>query len=59
MVPFDTAVAGRPEVELLLCCTRSRTDHARSARIKSLLEEEIDLGICAPNSRNAGLYEDY
>jgi hypothetical protein len=44
MAPSDTAVAERPEVELLLCCARSRTDPGTSARINALLREGIEWG---------------
>jgi hypothetical protein len=36
------ALADRPEVKLLLCCARSRTDPERTAEIGALLQERID-----------------
>jgi Uncharacterised nucleotidyltransferase len=34
----------RPEAELLLCCARTRTDSEKAARIRVLLQHDIDWG---------------
>ncbi len=37
-----TAAAIRPEVELLLCCARTRSDPETAERIRTLLQQDID-----------------
>jgi hypothetical protein len=37
-----TVIAERPEIELLLCCARTRTDPTSADRLRALLREEID-----------------
>lgn len=40
---FPTSVVGtRPEIELLLCCTRTRLDSEKAEQLKNLLEKDID-----------------
>jgi Uncharacterised nucleotidyltransferase len=37
-----TPAATRPEIELMLCCARTRIDSATGDRIKTLLQQDID-----------------
>ncbi|HEY9667299.1 MAG TPA: nucleotidyltransferase family protein, partial [Coleofasciculaceae cyanobacterium] len=40
---FPTSVVGtRPEIELLLCCTRTYLDFEKAEQLKNLLEKDID-----------------
>jgi len=45
LLPLSTkapTVSDRPEVELLLCCARTRIEPKTAARIRTLLQEDID-----------------
>ena len=42
MISTDKSVALRPEAELLLCCARTRMDSEKAARIRVLLQHDID-----------------
>jgi Uncharacterised nucleotidyltransferase len=40
--PAKIPAATRPEIELMLCCARTRIDSATAIRIKTLLQQDID-----------------
>ena len=42
LISTDNSVSLRPEAELLLCCARTRMDSEKAARIRVLLQHDID-----------------